>query len=158
MDLILWRHAEAVETPAAGDDLARPLTLKGERQAHRVGHWLNRVLPSTTRILVSPAVRAQQTAEALDRRFRTCAALAPDAGLDALLEAARWPHSREPVLVVGHQPTLGLAAAHLIAGLSPDTTQAWRIKKGGVWWLRRRPDEEGGGETLVAAVRSPDIL
>ena len=41
MDLILWRHAEALEMREIQDDLDRALTSKGERQAHRVAAWLN---------------------------------------------------------------------------------------------------------------------
>ena len=36
MDLILWRHAEAEELAEAGDDLARALTSRGEKQAARM--------------------------------------------------------------------------------------------------------------------------
>ena len=70
MDLILWRHAEALEMREVQEDLDRALTPKGERQAHRMAAWLNKQLPSSTRVLVSPARRAQQTAAALDRKFK----------------------------------------------------------------------------------------
>ena len=36
--------------------------------------------------------------------------------LDSSVPAARWPEAKEPVLVIGHQPTLGLAAAYLMTG------------------------------------------
>ena len=65
MDLILWRHAEAEEADVGADDLARALTPKGERQAERMAEWLNRRLAHSTRTLVSPALRCQQTAKAL---------------------------------------------------------------------------------------------
>jgi len=64
MDLILWRHADAEE---GAPDLARKLTPKGERQAARVAAWLREHLPENYRLLASPAVRAQQTAEALGK-------------------------------------------------------------------------------------------
>ena len=156
MDLILWRHAEAFEAREVESDLDRALTPKGERQAQRMAHWLNHVLPATTRVIVSPARRAQQTAKALDRRFKTVDALAPGGTVAALLEAARWNDSRAPVLVVGHQPTLGLAAACLLAGLD-GSAPAWRIKKAGVWWLRSREDAEGGPPVAVVTVRSPEM-
>jgi len=153
MDLILWRHAEAFELPEGPDDLDRALTAKGERQAHRMADWLNRRLAHSTRILVSPARRAQQTAKALDRPFKTVPALAPDGSGEALLLAARWPDGPEPVLVIGHQPTLGLVAAHLLA----DVPQAWAIKKGAVWWLRNR-DREGLAQVVLQAMQAPDCL
>ena len=150
MDLILWRHADACDEADDGD-LERPLTAKGERQAQRIAQWLNHALPSSTRVLVSPARRAQQTAHALERRFKTVAALQPDCTVDALLAAARWPDSKEPVLVVGHQPTLGLAAAYLVAGVA----QPWTLRKGAVWWLRSRAREERH-EVVLMAVRAPE--
>jgi len=153
MDLILWRHAEAFEARELQSDLDRALTPKGERQAERMAVWLNRHLPSTARVLVSPARRTQQTAQTLDRKFKTVDALAPDGTVDALLHAARWPDSREPVLVVGHQPTLGLVAAYLTSG----QPQAWAVKKGAVWWLRGR-EREGEMQVVLHALVSPDMI
>jgi phosphohistidine phosphatase len=153
MDLILWRHAEAFDADDGSEDLERALTARGERQAARMAHWLNQHLPATTRILASPARRAQQTAAALERKFKTVPALAPDAGPVALLSAARWPEAKEPVLVIGHQPTLGLVAAQLLAGHA----QPWSVKKGAVWWLRRR-DRAGDDQTVLVAVRGPESL
>lgn len=153
MDLILWRHAEAVLEKAGEDDLSRALTAKGERQAQRMAEWLNRHIAHSTRILVSPALRCQQTAKALGRKFRTVAALGPDATAQQLLLATRWPDAGEPVLVVGHQPTLGIAAALVLAGAE----HAWSIKKGAAWWLRYRPRDEDG-HVVLQAVQSPDGL
>ena len=153
MDLILWRHAEAFEMDEAQDDLDRALTPKGERQAQRVAAWLNRQLPSSARVLASPARRAQQTAAALDRKVRTVAELSPDAAVEALLHAVRWPDAREAVLVVGHQPTLGMAAAYLLSG----QPQPWPLRKAGLWWLRGR-EREGTLQVVLHAVVSPDLL
>lgn len=161
MDLILWRHAEAQELSDGVDDPARGLTNKGERHARRVADWLNQVLPHSTKVLVSPALRARQTAEALERKFKLSDALAPEGSVDGLLAAVRWPDAREPVLVVGHQPTLGLTAAYLMIGAQlaagpADALTAWSIRKGGVWWLRHRPREHRG-EVVLMAVHSPEI-
>src|SRR4249920_3756893 len=134
MDLILWRHAEAHLVREGQDDLERSLTTKGERQAQRMAEWLNQRLAQSTRVLVSPAVRCQQTARALERHYRTVPALRPGADIDAVLQAARWPTGSEPVLVIGHQPTLGLVAAQVLA----EVDQAWPLKKGALWWLRQR--------------------
>ena len=153
MDLILWRHAEAVEFGDETDDLERRLTSRGERQAGRMAAWLNRHLPATTRIIVSPARRAQQTAAPLERKFRTVAALAPGASVASLLEAARWPESKEAVLVVGHQPTMGQTAAHLLSGTDP----SWAVRKGAVWWLRSR-ERGGDGQVVLVAMLGPEQL
>lgn len=153
MDLILWRHAEAEPLCEGGNDLERPLTTKGERQAQRMAHWLNHRLAATTRVLVSPAERTRATAHALGRESRIVPALAPDATVDALLTAARWPRSSEPVLLIGHQPSLGLLAARLLCGVE----QPWAIKKGAVWWLRSRQREDEL-EVILQAVQAPDCL
>jgi len=153
MDLILWRHAEAEDAAAGGDDLRRALTTRGEQQAERMAEWLDHRLARSTRILVSPALRCQQTAKALGRKFRTVPAIAPGASADELIAAAGWPDATDPVLVVGHQPTLGEAAALLLAG----TPQSWSVKKGAAWWLRHRVRSEDG-QTVLYAVQSPDGL
>ena len=153
MDLILWRHAEAVEQHGTIVDLDRPLTPKGERQAQRMAEWLNQRLAHSTRILVSPALRCQQTAKALGRKFKTLPELAPDGNGEALLKAARWPDASEPVLIVGHQPTLGLVASYLLS----DQPQGWTIKKGAVWWVRGRQREDRA-QVILQAVQSPDCL
>ena len=153
MDLILWRHAEAIDLELVGDDMVRTLTPKGEKQAARMAGWLDRQLPDGTKVLASPALRTEQTVKALGRKFKTSAALAPLATVDELLELVQWPHAKGSVLVVGHQPTLGHAIARLL-GLS-DSDCA--VKKGAVWWLRYR-EREAIHKTVVVTVQSPDLL
>jgi len=153
MDLILWRHAEAVAEREGLPDLDRPLTTKGERQAQRMADWLNHRMAHSTRVIVSPALRCQQTAKLLGRSFKTVDAVAPAASVESVLKAARWPDANEPVLVIGHQPTLGLVAATLLA----DAPLPWPVKKGAVWWLRSR-DREGSAQVLLQAVMAPDCL
>ena len=152
MDLVLWRHAQAQVEPVA-DDLARRLTTKGERQAERMAAWLNQRLPNTARILVSPAQRTQQTAQPLARAFKTMEALAPGVSVDDVLQAARWPDTKDTVLLVGHQPTLGMVAARLMTGQD----LPWSIRKGAVWWLRGR-ELDGALVVTLQAVQSPDFL
>lgn len=153
MDLILWRHAEALPPREGQDDLDRRLSTQGERQARRMGLWLQQRLPATARVLVSPAVRTRATADALERRYRLDERLAPDRSADELLAAAGWPDAVTPVLVIGHQPTLGLVAARLLGGQEQD----WSVKKAGVWWLRSR--ERGGDfQTVLQAAMAPDML
>jgi phosphohistidine phosphatase len=153
MDLILWRHAEAFEMREIDNDLDRALTPKGERQAQRMADWLNQRIAHSTRILVSPALRCQQTAKALGKKFKTVNELAPDANGEALLKAARWPDASEPVLIVGHQPTLGFVASYLLTG----QPQAWTIRKGAVWWIRARHRDDVS-QVVLQAVQSPDCL
>jgi len=168
MDLILWRHAEAGDPfDDLAEDLGRKLVPKGEKQAARMADWLNRFLPESTRVLVSPTLRCQQTAQALGRKYQTREALGPGGTVGNLLTLARWPERREPVLIVGHQPTLGMAAALLMGGAHASAeaaveggahaTPAWSVRKGAVWWLRHR-ERAGVAEVVLVSVRSPDSL
>lgn len=157
MDLILWRHAEAEEAGADGSDGMRKLTAKGQKQAAKIACWLDGVLPDNCHILVSPALRTRETVEALaasGRKFRIAPDLAPGADVDAVLRAANWPHSREAVLIVGHQPYLGQVAARLIsAGES-----SYSIRKGNVWWIAQKAQPGAGLQTYLKAVMPPDLV
>ncbi len=153
MDLILWRHAEAVEGIPEGDDMARVLTSRGEKQAARMAAWLDRQLPDSARIWVSPARRTEQTAHALERKFRLSPTLGPLGTSTQLLELVQWPHAKGCVLVVGHQPTLGQTISSLL-GLSASECA---VKKGALWWLRYR-EREAGAQTVVVTVQSPEVL
>ncbi|HVJ73730.1 MAG TPA: phosphohistidine phosphatase SixA [Casimicrobiaceae bacterium] len=150
MDLILWRHAEA----EPGDpDLGRRLTSKGLKQAERMAAWLEPRLPDTTRILVSPAARSQQTALALGRKFKVVDEIGPGASAAAVLAAAGWPDGRETVLVVGHQPTLGEVAATLLTG----DAAGWSLRKGAVWWLSNR-NRDGDSAVVLKLAIGPDLV
>ena len=113
MDLILWRHCPAQD---GVPDETRPLSPRGIRDAAAVARRLAARLPASCRIVVSPALRAQQTAQALNRPFDTAAAVGTGASVASVLRAARWPHAPQTVLVVGHQPTLGCVASLLLEG------------------------------------------
>ena len=153
MDLILWRHAEAVEAAPGDSDMTRVLTARGEKQATRMAAWLDRQLPDSARIWVSPARRTEQTALALGRKFKVHPALGPMATPDQLLELVQWPHAKGCVLVVGHQPTLGQTLSRLL-GL---TAQECSVKKGAVWWLRHR-ERETTGKAVVLTVQTPEVM
>ena len=157
MDIILWRHAEAEDI--ASSDLSRRLTPRGERQAARMATWLETQLGNLTqrsanwRVIASPAVRAQQTATALGMPVETVATLAPDATVDAILRAAHWPTNSKNVIVVGHQPTLGMVAGRLINGVDGYVP----VKKGAVWWFRQR-ERDGESTVVLVAMVTPDTI
>lgn len=150
MELVLWRHAEAED---GIPDNARPLTAKGKKQADNMAAFLRARLPDGARILASPAKRTQQTAQALTKHFSTEPGIAPSAAPEAILKAAGWPDGDGCVLIVGHQPALGEAAALLMTG-HPDP---WSIKKGAVWWFSRRA-REGSRQASLRLAIAPDHL
>ncbi len=174
MDLLLWRHAEAYDASAEQpDDMLRRLTPRGKSQARRMAKWLDQHLPDGVRILCSPAVRCESTVAALGRKYKLCPELSPEGDAQSLLALAQWPDARTPVLVVGHQPTLGYVAAQLLeapgwkaTGVEATDFEAARVatpryalsvRKGSVWWLRNRVRMDVQS-TLVHCVQSPDML
>jgi phosphohistidine phosphatase len=147
MELILWRHAEAEDGSL---DAARRLTAKGEKQAQKLARWLKERIEKPVRILVSPAVRTQQTATALSAKFEMNAEVGTSASAERILRAAGWPEAEGTVIIVGHQPTVGQVAAMLLTGQEID----WEVKKGAVWWFSTSIK---GGEpvTVLRAMITP---
>jgi len=152
MNLLLWRHAEADDTVP---DLERALTARGRRHAERIARWLGPQLPSRHRIVVSPARRTRQTADALTADYHLDQRLLPDVDVTDYLAAVGWPEGLEGsggcVVVVGHQPMLGRLASLLLAGSELD----WSVKKGSVWWLSSR-EREGRGQVVLRSVTLPE--
>lgn len=153
MDLIIWRHAEAHDAELLEDDMQRALTPRGRKQAERMATWLDAQLPQGTRVLSSPAVRAEQTVKALGHKYKVRDALSPGASVADVLESSGWPEARYPVLLVGHQPALGGLVAQLLG--MPEASCA--IRKGAVWWLRHRI-REGQSQTVLMAVTCPERI
>jgi phosphohistidine phosphatase len=141
MQLILWRHAEA------------------EDDAVHMSAWLHSQLRDEIidwRIVASPAKRAQQTAQTLGLPIETVNEIAPDATPAAIIEAARWPHNPRNVIVVGHQPTLGMVAAKLINGVEGYIS----IKKGAMWWFEISEINlrDGRSQIRLKAMATPDTV
>jgi phosphohistidine phosphatase len=154
MDLILWRHAEAEAASSGMDDMERALTNKGLKQARRMGQWLDSQLPESCRILVSPALRTIQTAQALGRKYKTHGDLAPGADALDVLRAANWPSAKESVLIVGHQPTLGQVAALLMTGQDME----WEMRKAAAWWFVQREADDPASLYLKAVMQADLVV
>lgn len=157
MELILWRHAEAQDPVAGLPDSKRRLTPRGEKQAQLVARWFDAQRPKHLKVLVSPAIRCQQTAHALALPCTTDPRIGPGADVDDLLTAAGWrendEHGEGVTLLVGHQPVLGRLAAWLMTGQETD----WTIRKGALWWFSRRVREDRA-PILLRAVVDPGML
>jgi phosphohistidine phosphatase len=153
MDLIFWRHAETAEAVDGQSDASRPLTARGERQAQRMAHWLERQLPESTKVLCCPTVRAEQTVIPLGRKYKLRDELSPNASADDVLALVQWPLSKHSLLLVTHQPLIG----EVVSRLMQIQSQELVIKKGAVWWLRSRFKDETQ-QTLLVTVQSPELL
>lgn len=117
MKIHLLRHADAENF--ASNDAARALTEKGQSQAAQVGDFLERNGVKLNAILTSPYLRALQTAEAVARKYKDASFLeesrlvcgfSPETGLAIIQEYRKLEH----VLIVGHQPDLGILSAYLL--------------------------------------------
>jgi phosphohistidine phosphatase len=135
--IYLLRHGDAED----GDDAARELTPKGERQARAAGLALAVLGAKIDTCLASPRVRAAETArlacEPLGIEPGTAAELR-GGGFDALALAAR----RGDVLLVGHEPDFSNEVARLTGARA-------KIRKGGLAIV--------DGSTLVALLRPADL-
>lgn len=150
-NLILWRHADAELCAPGQTDMARALTAKGLKQSRVMAAWLKKHLPKNTLVLVSPALRALQTAEALNHHVIIEDALQPETSVAEVLRYLHQ-HAAENLLLVGHQPWLGdLIATMLDVGDGPIS-----VKKGAVWWLRLRQPGEATYQLLT--VQTPQLL
>lgn len=153
MDLIFWRHAETTEAEDGQADADRPLTARGERQAARMAHWLERQLPENTKVLCCPSVRAEQTVIPLGRKYKLREELSPNACIEDVLTLAQWPLNKHSVLLVTHQPLIG----EIISQLMQIQSEELVVKKGAVWWLRSRFKDEKA-QTMLVTVQTPELL
>jgi len=119
MQLVIVRHAEAA--PGSPDELRR-LTPAGRDQARSLGLRLREQGIEPDAVVSSPLLRARETAAALSSLLglgdpEVDERLAPGASPTDIRDAAR-SHG-ETVVVVGHQPDCGAAAAALVGGPEP---------------------------------------
>lgn len=149
--IILWRHAQAEDLVDGDDmlqnDMQRALTQKGQRQAADMAMWLKSQLPKATILQCSPALRAFQTAEALQDvnksyKININQALNSGASLNMVLASIAKIDSCDSLVLVGHQPWLGQLAAYLLGISVAGQIKDLPIKKGAIWWLRRNKTED----------------
>lgn len=111
--LVLVRHSKA--SHAAPSDIERPLTKRGLQMAEDLAQELAQRLGSIDLLLVSPAVRARQTAGPLARhRAPEETRVEPsvyESGASGLLDLISVvPQTARTVVVVGHEPTISSLA------------------------------------------------
>jgi len=162
-NLLLWRHADANINLTNDNDMARPLSLKGIQQARKMAKWLNNNLPKDTNIICSQALRAEQTAQSLNREYLVLEDLAPEAKLATVMlsinSISRSKSNSQNLLIIGHQPWLGLLAAQLLSlpQKLPQNAIEISIKKGAVWWFKRTTTDKNQAYKLHV-VQTPSLL
>lgn len=137
--IYLLRHGEAEE--GTGDDAARRLTPKGERQARSAGQALVALGEKIDACLTSPKVRAADTARL------ACDALGLEPETSEQLRGGPFASSdlsagRGKVLLVGHEPDFSGEVARL-------TGANVKLRKGGLAIV--------DGSVLVALLRPKDL-
>lgn len=121
MQVLLVRHAAAVDTGSARTDYERWLTDGGRRTMTKVGDALTSIGLQYSHIYTSPLVRAVQTAEILaatqsgfDGPVEVLSALSTEEGSVAqALEPLDQAGDDDLVVMVTHMPKVGILAAHL---------------------------------------------
>lgn len=121
MDLHLLRHAEAEVQSPSGRDADRRLTAAGIKRMKAVARAIARLDPGYGAILISPLVRARQTAEPVAEACGFRGTLVVTDALVPSAEPERVLHEIsglgvKTVLLVGHQPHLGRLFGHLLTG------------------------------------------
>jgi phosphohistidine phosphatase len=158
-NLILWRHAEAENVSATGQDIERALTKRGQKDAAKMAKWLNQHLPEGVEIFCSPARRCLETASALNQgvasdnhhKINVVEFLGVESSVNAIAQTVMNDDSSKTILIVGHQPNLGYLIEKIL-GMQEGTCV---VKKGSVWWLRQRIIQ-GELQNYLFTVQHPD--
>ena len=141
MDLLLFRHGEAVENAPGLGDAGRWLTAKGRRVTRKVARWLDdRSSRRPTAIWTSSLVRSVQSAEilaaeiGLTEEILVRPELAPSGDISDLVRLIEAHKGAGPLALVGHEPGLSMLARSLLGEVT------WPgIKKSGVAAIRLMP-------------------
>jgi phosphohistidine phosphatase len=132
--LYLLRHAKTEPGEPGKPDRKRALIERGRADAGLIGVYLDRHKLMPQRVLLSPALRTQETWKYMAEAMRQ----APDAATeDALYEAGaaemmavigETADSTQSLMIVAHNPTLHEVALTLVASGDIDTRE--RLREG----------------------------
>lgn len=142
MDLYLIRHGAAGDrNNDHDDDLLRPLTRKGVRQAAALAESLSRLQPQL--VLSSPYMRCVQTVEPLAQRVAleidTHPALAEGAGADIIdlaYHLVNRPAPSRPVIVCSHGDVIPDLLDAIVRRDVVDLGSMPRCQKASIWRLK----------------------
>ncbi len=119
--LMLLRHAKAERSLPGEQDRERGLLERGRKEASLIGGYIVTHALAPDGVLVSPAIRTQQTWKCASAAFRpapgaTTVERLYDASAPTILTAIKdAPASAHTLLVIGHNPGLHELAGLLIA-------------------------------------------
>lgn len=115
--LIIMRHANAEPSSDTGD-AGREISDKGRKQAKKVGKALAVMSLVPDRIVCSGATRARQTLDRMLKYFGDGPTVEMrqslyEGGVDAVMDELRQAHGVRRLMIVGHEPTVSMAAQWL---------------------------------------------
>lgn len=163
MDVLLIRHAPAEEREiferTGQPDELRPLTPRGMERMQMAARGLMTLALPVERLIASPLVRAQQTAEILAptleiRQCETEALLSPEVPTSLVIDWLRKQPRIEGLALIGHEPNLSQLLETLVYGA---TNGSMPLKKGGAA-LVRFTDGIAAGQGQLVWFLSPGIL
>jgi len=141
MEILLIRHAQAVDEAPGLGDAGRWLTVKGRKLTRKVARWIaesDKRRPAV--IWTSPLLRSVQTAEILAAEVgykgevQACAQLSPGHDPGELIKLLGTEGLQGPLALIGHEPSLSLIAAALLGDIGFSG-----FKKSAVLGLRWEP-------------------
>jgi phosphohistidine phosphatase len=163
MRLLVVRHAIAEDRDSFArrnpNDDERPLTSEGSRKMERAALALASLVKDPDLLATSPLTRAQQTAAILARAYDglvpiELAALAPGGGVKGCLAWLREQEEGSTIVIVGHEPELGVLASALLA---PRARQFIELGKAGACLLDFDGAPAEGSATLSWLLRPREL-
>lgn len=159
--LILLRHAKSGWLNPDLEDFDRPLNKRGQRSVRALGKWLRDAGYMPDQVLCSSARRTRETWEGLELEGE------PELRLDlyhasaaALFEAVKTS-DEGTVMVIGHNPGLGVLA-HELVGEMPDHPRFADFPTGAVlvadFPIERWADIKPGSGRAAAFVVPQDLI
>jgi len=151
MEIYIVRHAIAMARDEwAGSDDKRPLTEKGKNKMEQIAAGLAAMEIDFTHIFSSPLVRAQQTAEILQKVLKIdhvdeTDLLIPSGDPAAMVPFLNKLPNSADVALVGHEPHVSELLSYLLSGQHKNFSA---FKKGGVAMLEGNVPLRGGDLTL----------
>jgi phosphohistidine phosphatase len=154
--IYILRHGQSPSASEAGvaTDAQRPLSPRGREDARHAADYMEKNGAKPGIILVSPLVRAQQTAEMAAPAFsgkppvKTYEPLDNRmSGVDLYRRLIEDEHGAEEILVIGHQPQVG-ELAHYLTGAFFQFMPAGQVAV----------DSEGPGRSTLLWNVNPDEI
>ena len=161
--LLIVRHAIALDREEAArlglSDAERPLTKKGIKRMKGIAAGIAAQLPTPLKLLSSPLLRAQQTADLLVAHYpeltvATEERLAPGGSFKHLTETLNRDADDGLSVLVGHEPDLGNLISLLLFG---EVSAAIQLKKGGAALLDF-PQRIAAGQATLLWLMTPKQL